>query len=71
MVVKGIAEVICENKKITLSENESTYIPLGCLHRLSNPGKEILEVIEVQSGNYLAEDDIVRISDDFGRAEEF
>jgi mannose-1-phosphate guanylyltransferase/mannose-6-phosphate isomerase len=71
VVVKGIAEVICENKKITLSENESTYIPLGCLHRLSNPGKEILEVIEVQSGNYLAEDDIVRISDDFGRAEEF
>jgi mannose-1-phosphate guanylyltransferase/mannose-6-phosphate isomerase len=71
VVVKGIAEVICENKKITLSENESTYIPLGCLHRLSNPGKEILEVIEVQSGNYLAEDDIVRISDDFGRVEEF
>ena len=67
VVVKGIAEVICNDKKIILQENESTYIPLGHTHRLSNPGKEILEVIEVQSGNYLGEDDIERFNDNYGR----
>jgi mannose-1-phosphate guanylyltransferase/mannose-6-phosphate isomerase len=65
--VKGIAEVICNDKRIILQKNESTYIPLGQAHRLSNPGKEILEIIEVQSGNYLGEDDIERFNDNYGR----
>jgi mannose-1-phosphate guanylyltransferase/mannose-6-phosphate isomerase len=67
VVVKGVAEVICNDKKITLKENESTYIPLGHTHRLSNPGKDILEIIEVQSGSYLGEDDIERFEDSYGR----
>lgn len=69
VVVKGFAEVICGDKKITLKENESTYIPLGHMHRLSNPGKDILEIIEVQSGDYLGEDDIERFYDNYGRVE--
>ncbi len=68
VVVKGVAEVICNDKKITLKENESTYIPLGHTHRLSNPGKYILEIIEVQSGSYLGEDDIERFDDSYGRS---
>ncbi len=67
VVVKGIADVICNDKKITLKENESTYIPLGHTHRLSNPGNDILEIIEVQSGQYLGEDDIERFDDSYGR----
>jgi mannose-1-phosphate guanylyltransferase/mannose-6-phosphate isomerase len=67
VVVKGVAEVICNDKKITLKENESTYIPLGHTHRLSNPGQDILEIIEVQSGSYLGEDDIERFDDSYGR----
>ncbi len=67
VVVKGMAEVVCGNKKIILKENESTYIPLGHKHRLSNPGKDVLEIIEIQSGNYLGEDDIERFSDEYGR----
>jgi len=67
VVVKGIAEVVCDDKKITLKENESTYIPLGHTHRLSNPGKNVLEIIEVQSGSYLGEDDIERFDDSYGR----
>ncbi len=67
VVVKGVAEVICNDKKITLKENESTYIPLGHTHRLLNPGKDVLEIIEVQSGNYLGEDDIERFDDFYGR----
>ena len=67
VVVKGVAKVICNDKKITLKENESTYIPLGHTHRLSNPGKDILEIIEVQSGDYLGEDDIERFDDNYGR----
>ena len=54
-------------QKQLLSENESTFIPLGCKHRLSNPGKMKLELIEVQSGAYLEEDDIERFDDDHGR----
>ena len=50
-----------------LSENESTYIPLGTMHRLENPGRVDLELIEVQSGSYLGEDDIVRFEDVYGR----
>ncbi|MDB9716714.1 mannose-1-phosphate guanylyltransferase/mannose-6-phosphate isomerase [Methylophilaceae bacterium] len=67
VVVKGCAEVVCEDKTILLSENESTYIPVGHKHRLHNPGKVPLQVIEVQSGSYLGEDDIVRFDDDFHR----
>jgi mannose-1-phosphate guanylyltransferase / mannose-6-phosphate isomerase len=67
VVVRGIAEVMCNDKKIALKENESTYIPLGHTHRLSNPGKDILEIIEVQSGSYLGEDDIERLDDSYGR----
>lgn len=67
IVVKGTARVICGSEEIFLSENQSTYIPLGTLHRLENPGKIPLEMIEVQSGSYLGEDDIVRIDDQYGR----
>ena len=67
IVVKGTAEVEIENEKIILTENQSTYIPLGSQHRLYNPGKIPLELIEVQSGSYLGEDDIVRIVDEYGR----
>jgi mannose-1-phosphate guanylyltransferase/mannose-6-phosphate isomerase len=69
VVVKGTAEVVCGDKKITLTENQSTYIPLGSVHRLSNPGSIPLEIIEVQSGGYLGEDDIVRFEDTYGRLE--
>jgi mannose-1-phosphate guanylyltransferase/mannose-6-phosphate isomerase len=69
VVVKGIAEVICNDKRIILKENESTYIPLGHTHRLSNPGKDELEIIEVQSGTYLGEDDILRFEDTYGRCD--
>ncbi len=68
IVVKGIAEVTNGEKVIRLKENESTYIPQGEKHRLSNPGTEPLEIIEVQSGNYLGEDDIVRFEDIYQRA---
>ena len=68
IVVKGTAEVEVDNKKSVLTENESTYIPLGSKHRLSNPGKIPLEIIEVQSGSYISEDDIVRYEDNYGRS---
>jgi len=67
IVVKGTARVTNGNKVITLSENQSTYIPLGEKHRLENPGVIPLELIEVQSGSYLGEDDIVRFEDRYGR----
>ena len=67
VVVKGTAQVEIDGKKTTLSENESTYIPLGSKHRLSNLGKIPLELIEVQSGSYVDEDDIVRFEDLYGR----
>ena len=67
IVVKGTAEVTCGDNVFTLTENQSTYIPLGEVHRLSNPGKLALEIIEVQSGNYTGEDDIVRYEDKYGR----
>ena len=69
MVVKGIAQVICGDTTITLHENEYTYIQLGQTHRLSNLNHEILEIIEVQSGEYLGEDDIIRYDDTYGRME--
>lgn len=67
VVVKGTAEVLCDDKAMLLSENQSTYIPLGAVHRLSNPGSIPLEMIEVQSGSYLEEDDIIRLEDSYGR----
>jgi mannose-1-phosphate guanylyltransferase/mannose-6-phosphate isomerase len=67
VVVKGTARVESGDKEIVLTENESTFIPLGELHRLSNPKKTPLEIIEVQSGEYLGEDDIERIEDNYGR----
>lgn len=67
VVVRGTAEVTNGDKTFVLSENESTFIPQGHVHRLSNPGKMPLEIIEVQSGNYLGEDDIVRLEDSYGR----
>ena len=68
VVVHGTAEVTCEDKVFMLAEDESTYIPLGHKHRLANPGRIPLELIEVQSGAYLGEDDIVRYEDVYGRS---
>lgn len=67
VVVRGTAEVTLDGTVTTLSENQSIYLPLGCVHRLANPGKIELELIEVQTGSYLGEDDIIRIEDEFGR----
>ncbi len=67
IVVSGTAEVTNGQQVIMLTENQSTYIPLGQVHRLANPGKLPLEIIEVQSGSYLGEDDIVRFEDTYGR----
>jgi mannose-1-phosphate guanylyltransferase/mannose-6-phosphate isomerase len=67
VVVSGTAEIVNGERTILLSENESTYIPIGQKHRLTNPGKVPLEIIEVQSGAYLGEDDIVRYDDGYGR----
>jgi len=69
IVVTGTAEVTVGDKVALLTENQSTYIPLGETHRLRNPGKLPLEIIEVQSGSYLGEDDIVRFEDTYGRVE--
>lgn len=69
VVVTGTALVQKGMKKILISENESIFIPIGEKHRLSNPGKLVLKLIEVQSGSYLGEDDIVRFDDDFGRVD--
>jgi mannose-1-phosphate guanylyltransferase/mannose-6-phosphate isomerase len=68
IVVTGTAEITNGDKVLTLTENQSTYIPLGAVHRLANPGSIPLEIIEVQSGSYLGEDDIVRFEDTYGRA---
>ena len=67
VVVSGTAKVTRGNEEIILAENQSTYIPLGVVHRLENPGSIPLEMIEVQSGSYLGEDDIVRLDDVYGR----
>ena len=66
-VVRGIAEVTQEEQVFRLTENQSTYIPQGATHRLANPGESPLEIIEVQTGSYLGEDDIVRFADTYGR----
>jgi mannose-1-phosphate guanylyltransferase/mannose-6-phosphate isomerase len=67
IVVKGTALVICNDETRLLTENESAYLPLGCLHRLENPGRIPLHLIEVQTGAYLGEDDIVRLDDPYHR----
>ncbi len=67
VVVKGVARITNGDRDFVLRENESTYIPRGHKHRLANPGPDPLEIIEVQSGDYLGEDDIVRFEDDYGR----
>ena len=67
IVVEGTAMVQVDGKIQMVHENQSTYIPLGSKHRLSNPGKISLKIIEVQSGSYLEEDDIERFDDDYGR----
>ena len=69
VVVEGTALVEVGGKKSIINENESTYIPLGTKHRLSNPGKIPLRIIEVQSGSYLGEDDIERYDDNYGRVD--
>jgi mannose-1-phosphate guanylyltransferase/mannose-6-phosphate isomerase len=68
VVVRGTAEVTIGSEVRTVHENESTYIPIGSVHRLANPGKIPLELIEVQAGSYLGEDDIVRLTDEYGRS---
>jgi mannose-1-phosphate guanylyltransferase / mannose-6-phosphate isomerase len=68
VVVRGTAEVTVDSERRIVHENESTYIPIGSVHRLANPGKIPLELIEVQAGSYLGEDDIVRINDEYGRS---
>ncbi len=67
IVVQGTARITCNEKTFLLSENESTYIPIGATHRIENPGKVPLRIVEVQSGSYLGEDDIVRYEDNYGR----
>ena len=67
IVVRGIAEVTIDGRVYTLNENQSIDLPLGCVHRLANPGRIELELIEVQTGSYLGEDDIIRLDDEFGR----
>lgn len=69
IVVSGTARVTCDEKSFLLWENQSTYIPIAAIHRLSNPGKIPLEIIEVQSGSYLGEDDIERFEDVYGRTD--
>jgi mannose-1-phosphate guanylyltransferase / mannose-6-phosphate isomerase len=70
VVVSGTAEVTCDGRVFRLEENQSTYVPRSSPHRLANPGTEPVEIIEVQSGDYLGEDDIVRLEDNYGRVED-
>jgi mannose-1-phosphate guanylyltransferase/mannose-1-phosphate guanylyltransferase/mannose-6-phosphate isomerase len=70
VVVNGTARVTRDDEVFEVTENESVYLPLGCVHRLENPGKVTLNIIEVQTGSYLGEDDIVRIEDSYGRVGE-
>ena len=67
VVVKGVALVTCGDKVFELLENQSTYIPLGSLHRLENHQDIPLEIIEIQTGSHLGEDDIIRVQDDYKR----
>ena len=67
IVVIGTAKVTKGKETMLLSENESVYIPIGVVHALENPGKNDLELVEIQSGEYLGEDDIIRLKDRYGR----
>jgi mannose-6-phosphate isomerase-like protein (cupin superfamily) len=67
IVVEGTAKVTVDDRVELVSENQSTYIPIGAAHRLENPGKVDLTIIEVQAGPYLGEDDIVRVEDKYSR----
>lgn len=67
VVVKGTAKVTIADKELFIHENESAYVPKSTIHRLENPGKLPLEIIEVQNGEYVGEDDIVRLDDIYGR----
>jgi mannose-1-phosphate guanylyltransferase/mannose-6-phosphate isomerase len=69
VVVKGTARVVRDSDEFLVTENQSTYIPVGVRHRLENPGLIPLEMIEVQSGSYLGEDDITRFEDRYNRME--
>jgi mannose-1-phosphate guanylyltransferase / mannose-6-phosphate isomerase len=70
VVVEGTALIVCGEESRLLHENESAFIPVGCRHRLENPGSTPLHLVEVQVGDYLGEDDIERFADDYGRATE-
>ncbi|WP_411903033.1 cupin domain-containing protein, partial [Methylorubrum thiocyanatum] len=67
VVVKGTAEVTVDERVVLVHENEAVYLPIGSMHRLTNPGKIPLELIEVQVGSYTGEDDIIRVEDIYGR----
>jgi mannose-1-phosphate guanylyltransferase / mannose-6-phosphate isomerase len=67
VVVKGRARITRDSDVFELEENQSTYIPAGMIHRLENPGDDPLHLIEIQSGGYLGEDDIIRLEDNYGR----
>ena len=67
VVVSGTAEVTRDGEVLWYARTNSIYLPLGCMHRLKNPGRIPVEIVEVQTGAYLEEDDILRIEDDFGR----
>ncbi len=69
IIVSGIAEITCDDKTFLCSENQSAFIPQGSMHRIANPGKLPMEMIEVQTGSYLGEDDIVRFEDQYGRSD--
>ena len=68
IIVSGTATITCDDKILTVTKNQSTYIPIGMKHRLENRGKIPLEMVEVQVGDYLEEDDIERFDDDYGRS---
>jgi len=67
VVVRGTARIVCGEDILVRTANQSVYIPIGTLHRLENPGTDLLEIIEVQTGSYLGEDDIERLEDNYGR----
>jgi mannose-1-phosphate guanylyltransferase/mannose-6-phosphate isomerase len=68
VVVRGSARIVCGEDILVRTANQSVYIPIGTVHRLENPGTDLLEIIEVQTGSYLGEDDIERLEDNYGRS---
>jgi mannose-1-phosphate guanylyltransferase / mannose-6-phosphate isomerase len=67
VVVTGVAEVTVDKNTLLVRENEAVHLPLGCIHRMANPGDTPMELVEVQIGSYTGEDDIIRIEDVYGR----